>query len=55
LADEAKGRKPTIHVKKAEVVDEDKEDVKSELQKMVQAMEDEEKRSILSSLIDEHF
>jgi Zinc knuckle/Retrotransposon gag protein len=55
LADEAKGKKPTIHVKKAEVVDKDKEDVKSELRKMVQAMGDEEKRSILSSLVNEHF
>jgi Retrotransposon gag protein/Zinc knuckle len=55
LANEAKGRKVAIHIKKAEIVDEDKEDVKSELRKMVQAMGEDDKRSILSSLVDEHF
>jgi Zinc knuckle len=55
LADEAKGKKPAIHIKKAEIVDKDKEDVKSELHKMVQAMGEDDKRNILSSLVDEHF
>jgi Zinc knuckle len=55
LADEAKGRKSSIHIKKAEVIDEDKEDTKSELRKMVQAMGEDEKCSILSSLVDKHF
>jgi Zinc knuckle len=55
LADEAKGRKPAVHIKKAEIVDEDKEDAKSELRKMVQAMGEDEKHSILSSLVNEHF
>jgi Retrotransposon gag protein/Zinc knuckle len=55
LADEAKGRKPAIHIKKAEVVDEDKEDAKNELRKMLQNMGDDEKKSVLSSLVDELF
>jgi Zinc knuckle len=55
LADEAKGQKSAAHIKKAEVVDEDKEDAKNELCKMVQAMSKEEKRNVLSSLVDEHF
>jgi Zinc knuckle len=55
LADEAKGRKPAVHIKKAEIVDEDKEDVENELRKMVQAMGEDEKCTILSSLVDEHF
>jgi Zinc knuckle len=55
LADEAKGKKVAVHIKKAEVVDEDKEDAKNELCKMLQTMGDDEKKSILSSLVDEHF
>jgi Retrotransposon gag protein len=55
LADEAKGKKAAVHIKKAEIVDEDKEDAKSELHKMLQTMGDDEKKSILSSLVDEHF
>jgi Retrotransposon gag protein len=55
LADEAKGKKAAVHIKKAEIVDEDKEDAKSELRKMLQNMGDDEKRSILSSLVDKHF
>jgi Zinc knuckle len=55
LADEAKRQKPSAHIKKAEIVDEDKEDAKNELHKMVQTMSKEEKCSVLSSLVDEHF
>jgi Retrotransposon gag protein/Zinc knuckle len=55
IADKAKGNKTSIHVKKAEIIDEDKEDAKGELRKMLQAMGEDEKRSLLSSLIDEHF
>jgi Retrotransposon gag protein/Zinc knuckle len=55
LADEAKGKKAAVHIKKAEIVDEDKEDAKNELRKMLQAMGDDEKKSVLSSLVDEHF
>jgi Zinc knuckle len=55
LADKAKGRKSSIHIKKAEVVNKDKEDAKNELRKMVQAMSEEEKCNVLSSLVDEHF
>jgi Zinc knuckle len=55
LADEAKRQKPSAHIKKVEVVDKDKEDAKNELRKMVQAMSEDEKHSVLSSLVDEHF
>jgi Zinc knuckle len=55
LADEARGRKLPVHIKKVEVVDEDKEDAKSELCKMIQAMGEEEKHSVLSSLVNKHF
>jgi hypothetical protein len=55
IADEAKGNKTSVHVKKAEIIDEDKEDAKGELRKMFQTMGEEEKRSLLSSLVDEHF
>jgi Retrotransposon gag protein len=55
LANEAKGWKLSVHIKKAEVVNEDKEDAKNKLHKMVQAMSEEEKCSVLSSPVDEHF
>jgi Zinc knuckle len=55
LADEAKGRKPAVHIKKAEIVDEDKEDAKNELQKMLKNMGDDERKNVISSLVDEHF
>jgi Zinc knuckle len=55
LADEAKGRKPAVHIKKAEVVDEDKEDAKNELRKMLQNMGDDDRKNVLSSLVDENF
>jgi Zinc knuckle len=55
LANEAKRQKSSTHIKKAEVVDEDKEDAKNELRKMVQTMSEEENHSVLSSLVDEHF
>jgi Zinc knuckle len=55
LADEGKRQKPSVHIKKVEVVDKDKEDAKNELCKMVQAMSEEEKHNVLSSLVDKHF
>jgi Zinc knuckle len=55
IADEAKGQKSSAHIKKAEFVNEDKEDTKSKLHKIIQAMGEEEKHTMLSSLVDEHF
>jgi hypothetical protein len=55
MADEAKGRKPQMQARQAEVVDEEKEDVLATMRKNVKAMKESKRRDFLGVLVDKHF
>jgi hypothetical protein len=55
MAKEAKGRKPQMQARQAEVVDEEKEDALTTMRKNVKAMKESKRRDFLGALVDKHF